>query len=911
MGRDTIQLENVVSTISPEYLLEFTFEYGIPESLNREFPGREDPIVEFPEGKVDMDLFNLMSALNPTKVRTETRPRAAHKGGAEDQAQDKVAYEIPTTGNATTTGVALETGLKKEVAAIGPHVNKRLRKRGNNEAEENVPPKVLRRDHDAFYPVQNTHRGKSLASIGLDMGSQLSTPAAQDLSAMKSMSDPEPLSYENPQSHPEQDIAQSSKGTTTEVPPKMLLPAASGHGFQLSLRFEQEVRLLKNARSMIARQDNKFQVRDDEIKRLDHEMHGLQNQTKNLKTLLESEVDVKKVTKAKSEEKRKAVFEEFKKYEDDKVEQRCVDMDAHLDKLSVYFDEDLYPHMLTVIAGRRWVIGHGLRLAVMKCAESLEIRQAFADVVPVGLAKESDTKEDAPQWIRDLRPSSSQLKILVYPKIITACSSVDFQHNDFKALVYEYMPNGSVHDWLHSSANTLKVNLLQRVNILNDVATALDYLHNRCQTTIVHGDLKPCNILLDDDMVAHLGDFGLARLLGTDLNQNGSTKVKGTIGYAPPGPIPNANGNLSFLNLLYLDSNNLEGLIPSSLGKCKEPTVLSLPDNILNENIPKQIIQLPSLTIGLDLSHNSLSGTIPLDIKNLKMLNILYLSSNNLSDTITSSLGECVSLTTLNLRRNQFQGIIPSSLSSLGGLGVLDISKNNLSGKIPQFFDKWNSLEFLNLSFNDFESEVPFVGVFANASLFSVLGKNRLCGGLGTLELPKCKEIGNLHPITHEFTSLKPILAQKSEICTPSRIRSVALKGGAVWIYQERDKCEKNQERARETNEERSTCELLIDSSDERSTLKPATVSACSWVGGKHTCVDLIRVSSLVGLSSRGFTAGQPALKVASSKVKKHEKEKSTRVYSLCVSYIWFSYSGDGGATQPSSAGYEQQCYDT
>ncbi|GKA38015.1 hypothetical protein Tco_0724580, partial [Tanacetum coccineum] len=52
MGRDTIQLEDVVSSISEEYLLEFTSEYGIPEDLHPELPGPEDTIVDFPEGKV-------------------------------------------------------------------------------------------------------------------------------------------------------------------------------------------------------------------------------------------------------------------------------------------------------------------------------------------------------------------------------------------------------------------------------------------------------------------------------------------------------------------------------------------------------------------------------------------------------------------------------------------------------------------------------------------------------------------------------------------------------------------------------------------------------------------------------------------------------------------------------------------
>ncbi|GJR69123.1 putative reverse transcriptase domain-containing protein [Tanacetum coccineum] len=65
---------------------------------------------------------------------------------------------------------------------------------------------------------------------------------------------------------------------------------------------------------------------------------------------------------------------------------------------------------------------------------------------------------------------------------------------------------------------------------------------------------------------------------------------------------------------------------------------------------------------------------------------------------------------------------------------------------------------------------------------------------------------------------------------------------------------------------------FLTDPSDGRSTLRPADILVFGWVGGKHACVDLTGVSPLVGLSSRGFTVGQTALKAASCKVTKHEK---------------------------------------
>ncbi|KAM5555358.1 hypothetical protein ABKV19_023322 [Rosa sericea] len=131
-------------------------------------------------------------------------------------------------------------------------------------------------------------------------------------------------------------------------------------------------------------------------------------------------------------------------------------------------------------------------------------------------------------------------------KILTACSSIDFGGNDFKALVYEFMDNGSLEEWLHPSSGTGEVteapkilSLIQRLNIAIDVASALDYLHNHCETPIVHCDLKPSNVLLDGDLTGHVSDFGLSRFLSEPSrsvsgNQSSSIGIRGSIGYAAP-----------------------------------------------------------------------------------------------------------------------------------------------------------------------------------------------------------------------------------------------------------------------------------------------------------------------------------------------------------------------------------------
>nr|XP_040253995.1 probable LRR receptor-like serine/threonine-protein kinase At3g47570 [Aegilops tauschii subsp. strangulata] len=92
-------------------------------------------------------------------------------------------------------------------------------------------------------------------------------------------------------------------------------------------------------------------------------------------------------------------------------------------------------------------------------------------------------------------------------RILTVC--VSGRGEEFKALMYGYMPNERLERWLHQDTRTLT--LVQWLNIAVDVASALDYLHSDCEAPIAHCDLKPSNILLDDDMVARVDDFGLAR----------------------------------------------------------------------------------------------------------------------------------------------------------------------------------------------------------------------------------------------------------------------------------------------------------------------------------------------------------------------------------------------------------------
>ncbi|BAF08181.1 probable LRR receptor-like serine/threonine-protein kinase At3g47570 [Oryza sativa Japonica Group] len=148
-------------------------------------------------------------------------------------------------------------------------------------------------------------------------------------------------------------------------------------------------------------------------------------------------------------------------------------------------------------------------------------------------------------------------------KVITLCSTLDPKGEEFKAIIFQYMPNGSLETWLHQKVydhNQKQVLTLgDRISIALDIAYALDYLHNQSASPLIHCDLKPSNVLLDLQMTAYVSDFGLARFMCTTTaacaNSTSLADLKGSIGYIAPeygmgGPISTKGDAYSYGVLL-------------------------------------------------------------------------------------------------------------------------------------------------------------------------------------------------------------------------------------------------------------------------------------------------------------------------------------------------------------------------
>ncbi|KAK6227830.1 hypothetical protein SCA6_000170 [Theobroma cacao] len=288
--------------------------------------------------------------------------------------------------------------------------------------------------------------------------------------------------------------------------------------------------------------------------------------------------------------------------------------------------------------------------------------------------------------------------------------------------IYSNGFSGSVPDNL-GNLNNLQLLVLDYNNLGSGKAGDLDFISSLS------------NYSLLETLVIHKNRFG-GRLPDSIANLSIRLRVLYMGENQITGSLPEGIGNLVNLNDINMGNLFLTGNIPVSMGKLQNLEGLSLPSNHLSGKIPSSVGNLSRLS-KLDLSNNNFEGRILQSLANCDRMEQLDLSQNKLNGSIPNQLfGAFKSLFYLNLSHNSFTGLLPLDLGNLKNLVQLFLDNNKFFGEIPCNLGQSSGLRILYMQGNSFQ--VPKQGVFKNVSGFSFMGNKKLCGGILQLELPKC-----------------------------------------------------------------------------------------------------------------------------------------------------------------------------
>ncbi|GLJ48946.1 hypothetical protein SUGI_1032720 [Cryptomeria japonica] len=127
------------------------------------------------------------------------------------------------------------------------------------------------------------------------------------------------------------------------------------------------------------------------------------------------------------------------------------------------------------------------------------------------------------------------LGLIRHTNILKLLCCISSEESDFKLLVYEFMPNGSLFDHLHGGPGPqMALPWPMRYKIALGAARGLSYMHHDCYPPILHRDVKSRNILLDEDSMAKIADFGVSRVLDMLGEEYTVSSYVGSHGYIAP-----------------------------------------------------------------------------------------------------------------------------------------------------------------------------------------------------------------------------------------------------------------------------------------------------------------------------------------------------------------------------------------
>ncbi|XP_022755224.1 LRR receptor-like serine/threonine-protein kinase FLS2, partial [Durio zibethinus] len=227
------------------------------------------------------------------------------------------------------------------------------------------------------------------------------------------------------------------------------------------------------------------------------------------------------------------------------------------------------------------------------------------------------------------------------------------------------------------------------------------------------------------------------------------------------GSMFSSNFNLINLRELQLDMNLFSGRIPDCLSNCTFLTTLDLSDNQLFGDIPRWMGNMSSLE-EIVMANNHLEGPIPKEFCQLNLnLKLLDLSVNSIS----GSLPSCFSplwISQVHLSRNKLQGPLTDAFRNSTILVTLDLSNNRLTGSIPNWIGRLSQLSYLLLNNNHFEGEIPVqLCKLGQLSLID-LSNNKLSG-----TIPPCLKITTLNDVSQEYVRYVAAVAQAPSSFSP------------------------------------------------------------------------------------------------------------------------------------------------